>query len=462
MNPASWAVGEMHAATFGDPRRQRRAALVLSALADRPESSIPVACGDWATTKAVYRFWDNPKIKPDAMLGAHRAAALVRCSTQQTVLAIQDTTTLDFNGHAALTGIGPLGHGRHEGLHVHSVLAVTPDGVPLGLLHQEVWVRDEASAGSRHQRRARATADKESQRWLDALDAAQGSVSAPTHVVSVADREADIFDLFALPRPAHSDLLIRAAHNRRVQLDPTAYLWPTVRAAPVIAHRQITVPRQAKRPEREARLTLRVAAVHLQPPRPRQHDHALAPIPVTALLAEEVDPPKGQPALRWLLLTTLSIPDAEAACQCLDWYRHRWTIERFHYVLKSGCQIEHLQLQTAERMKRALATMNIVAWRLLWLTEQARATPTVPCTTVLTPLQWAALYATIHHTTEPPTEPASLALAIRWIAHLGGFLGRTSDGDPGVKTLWRGWQRLDTISATWALAYHLPHGSHCG
>ena len=160
MIPATWAVGEMLTARFGDPGRRGRAEKVLRVLADRPESTIPAACGDWAATTAVYRFWDNPNIEPDDLLGAHRDATLARCAEQHTVLAIQDTTALDVNGHAALTGIGPLGHGRHEGLHVHSVLAVTPNGVALGILHQEVWARDAATTGSRHQRRERATRDK--------------------------------------------------------------------------------------------------------------------------------------------------------------------------------------------------------------------------------------------------------------------------------------------------------------
>lgn len=463
MNPAPWAVAEMGAARLGDPRRQRRAALVLTALADHPETSVPDACDSWAAIKGAYRFWDNTQIEAEALLSAHREATLTRGAESGTVLAIQDTTLLDFSSHLAMNGLGPFGTGgRLQGLHVHSVLAVTAMGVPLGLLYQQAWARQQGTTGLRHQRRARETADKESQRWLTALQATQDRVPATMQVVTIADREADIFDLFALPRPPHSDLLIRAAHDRRVGRDPTARLWETVRAAPVVGDVHLTVPRQAKRPEREAKLTLRVAAVELQPPRARQHDHALAPIPVTAVLAEETAPPANQPPLCWLLLTTLPVPDAAAARQCLNWYRHRWVIERFHYVLKSGCQLERLQLQTAARMERALATLSIVAWRLLWAIEQARATPEAPCTVLLTTLQWAALYGAVHHTTAPPPPPVSLTVAIRWIAQLGGFIGRAGDGDPGVKTLWRGWQDLTAITTTWALFHHVPHYPTCG
>jgi hypothetical protein len=462
MNPASWAVEEMRSVVLGDPRRRRRAALLLTALADRPAASIPVACGDWGAAKAAYRFWDNARITPEKLLAAHRDATLGRCAAHPVVLAVQDTTMLDFTSHPALTAIGPLGHGDHQGMHVHSVLAVSPDGEPLGVLDQQVWARDADTTGLRHQRRARPTAAKESQRWLDGLTATQRVVPERIRVVTEADREADIYDLFAVPRPPHSDLLIRAAHDRKVQQQPVAYLWPTVRAAPELTRIAITVPRQAKRPARPAVLTVRVAAVQVHPPRSRQHDHTLTPLPVTALLAEEEPPPPDQPALCWLLLTTVPLPDGEAAKECLGWYRQRWTIERFHFVLKSGSHIERLQLQSFARMDRALATLSIVAWRVLWLREHARATPTVPCTTVLTPLQWAALYATIHHTTAPPPGPAPLNQAIRWIAQLGGFLARASDGDPGVTTLWRGWRRLETITETWALARQLPPDTSCG
>jgi Transposase DNA-binding/Transposase Tn5 dimerisation domain len=456
MSPANWADVEMASADFGDPRRSRRAVQVLSALAAQPDSSVPEACGDWAATKGAYRFWDNEAIEADALLASHREATVARGRAYPAVLAIQDTTQLDFSSRAKMTGIGPLGNAWTTGLHVHSVLMTALDGLPLGVIHQHVWARDETTTGIAATRRTRPTADKESQRWLDGLAAAQAAIPAPTQVITVADREADIFDLFAQERPPHSELLIRSAHDRTVRMDPVAYLWPVARAAAVLGEVEITVPRQGNRKERQALLTLRVAPVALQPPRSRRRDRTLPPIPVTAILAEERTPPDDQPALCWLLLTTLDVPDFATARACLDWYRQRWTIERFHFVLKSGCQMEHLQLHTAERMTRALATLTIVAWRLHALSELARSTPSAPCTVALSALQWRALYATIHKTTTIPSEPVSLAQAIRWIAQLGGFLARKGDGDPGVKTIWRGWRKLDTITTTWALFDHSP------
>ena len=150
-------------------------------------------------------------------------------------------------------------------------------------------------------------------------------------------------------------------------------------------------------------------------------------------------------------MATLPVETFLQAEQCVRWYRCRWLIERYHFVLKSGCRLEDLQLETAARLERALATYCIVAWRLLWLTYQARETPEVSCEVVFQPHEWQALYAITQRTTLLPATPPSLQQAVRWVAQLGGFLGRASDGDPGVQTIWRGLRRLDDLATMWLL-----------
>ena len=188
----------------------------------------------------------------------------------------------------------------------------------------------------------------------------------------------------------------------------------------------------------------------LQPPQGHPSKE-LAAIAVQVVLAEEEHPPTGEKAVSWLLLTTLPVDSFEAACQCLKRYECRWLIERYNYVLKSGCRLEELQLESSDRLERALTTYSIVAWRLLWLTYEARVNPESPVTIVLEEYEWQALYCTIHKSPKLPPEPPSIGQCIRWIAGLGGFLGRKGDGDPGVKTLWRGLQRLNDIAETWKL-----------
>jgi hypothetical protein len=154
-----------------------------------------------------------------------------------------------------------------------------------------------------------------------------------------------------------------------------------------------------------------------------------------------------------VLITTLPVATLEEAIQCTRWYSRRWLVERYHFVLKSGCRVEDLQLETGERIQIALATYCIVAWRLLWLTYEARQNPEVPCDRVLELHEWQSLYCTIHKTAVPPDTPPTLYQAVRWIAKLGGFLGRKGDKEPGVVTIWRGLQRLYDIAETWRLLY---------
>lgn len=436
-------------AQFRDKRLFNRLVRIVEDLAAKPNSSVAEACGNWAATKGVYRFWDSERVTPEGIRASHREATVERIGGQPLVLAIQDTTDLDFTHHPATQGLGPLEHPALRGLKVHSVLAVSEGGVPQGLLQQAVWARDPEDVGKRHRRRQRETADKESQRWLTAVQGTEDVVPIDASVVTVADREADIYDLFALPRRAGSELLIRAAHNRRV--NDVGYLWQTVEQAPLAGHYTFTLQRKEEMPARQATLTVRFRQVRVQPPGHRHSRAALPAVPITAVLAQEEAVPEGVKPVRWLLLTTLAVTTLEAALCCVRWYSYRWLIERYHFVLKSGCHVEELQLETAERLENALATYCIVAWRLLWLTYEARRIPEAPSSLALETHEWQALYCTIHKTSIPPAEPPTLQQAVRWIAQLGGFLGRRSDGQPGVKTIWRGLRRLDDIAATWLL-----------
>jgi hypothetical protein len=447
----SWATQELRWAEFGDKRLRDRLIRIVEDLAASPTASVPEACGQWPATKATYRFWDSGRVTPAAIRAGHREATVGRMQSEGLVLAIQDTTDLDFTHHPATEGLGPLDHPALSGLKVHSVLAVSEAGVPLGLVHQAVWARDPEQVGKRHQRRQRETKDKESQRWLTALQASEAAVPEARTVVTVADREADIYDLFALPRRLGSELLIRAEHNRRV--NDEGYLWETVQQAPVAGQYTFTVQRKEDVPARQATLNVRFTPVMVQPPRNRRGRRALRAVPITLVLAQEEAAPSDVTPVQWLLLTTLAVTTFDDALRCVRWYSYRWLIERYHFVLKSGCNVEELQLATAERLESALATYCIVAWRLLWLTYEARRSPEASCSSVLETHEWQALYCTIHQTPVPPAEPPTLQQAVRWIAQLGGFLGRKSDGQPGVKTIWRGLRHLHDIAATWQLLH---------
>lgn len=451
----NWAAAELQYADLGDVRRNKRLIRLVSDLAAQPNASVTQASGDWAATQAAYDFWSSPHVKPEAIRLAHQKSTIERIKQQTVVIAIQDTTEVNFTHHTSKKGMGYLDNASSRGLKVHSVFCSSANGVPLGILHQQVWARDPAELGKKHQRHNKPIQDKESQRWLTALDATQSLLAEETVVVTVADREADIYELFVLPRRPNSEFLIRANHNRCVKAktedQPLERLQQAIGQIPAWGQLTLELRRHPEREPRVATLTLRATTLELQPPATHRERQQLPPVSVQVIWAQEENPPPGVEPVSWLLLTTLAVTCFEDVVQCLRWYSYRWLIERYHYVLKSGCRLEQLQLETADRIHRALATYTIVAWRLLWITYLARYHPDTPADTVLQTHQWQALYCTIHQTPNPPDLPPNLRTCVRWIAQLGGFLARKQDGEPGVKTIWQGLRRLHDITQTWLL-----------
>jgi hypothetical protein len=274
---------------------------------------------------------------------------------------------------------------------------------------------------------------------------------AQVHALVVSDRESDVYEYFVHPRRDNVDLLIRACQNRRLD-ESVQNLWPTVSNSPVRGTVQVDVGRSAKQPARQANCQVYYQQVTVLPPKKRPASlPKLAPVVLWAVLVKEQHPPAGVKALEWLLLTTCPVRSFEQALLMLHYYACRWIIERFHFVLKSGCGVEKRHLEHRERLIRFLAIANIVAWRLLWQTYLARADSDLPCTTVLADWEWKALYCFIHKTASTPDVPPTLEQVTRWLAKLGGFLGRAGDGSPGVEVLWRGWRRLFDITATWLI-----------
>jgi hypothetical protein len=448
MMDGTWAELEFDTAELGDRRLTRRLQELAGRLAAQPTASLPVACVDGAELKAAYRFFANDQGRPEAVLASHVQATVARLAGEAVVLAVQDTTTLDYTGHPATTGLGVLNDLKHQGFLVHTTLAITPERVPLGLLAQEVWTREASELGKAAQRRQRPITEKESQKWLTSLDAVKAAQAhcPSTRFISVGDREADVYDFFLVERPANVEVLVRAAWDRGVAA-PQRHLWATVAAAPEAGTLRLAVPRRAAQPgkpaqpARTAELTLRVAPVTLRPPRHRSAEH-LPVVAVNAVWLVEPAPPAGTTPIEWLLLTTCPVTTADAAFQVVDYDVGRWGIEVWHKVLKSGCQIEARQLATADRLRRGLALHSVIAWRVLYATLLARAAPDLPCTLLLEPDEWQALCCISLRTASPPATPPTLRQAVRWIAQLGGFLARKGDGEPGPTTLWRGFQRL--------------------
>ena len=450
--PADWAEEELGQARLGDERLRKRLLVIARDFYARPQSNVPQSCdGDRARTKAAYRFFDHAQVSMEAVLKAHYTATTARVAQHRVVLVPQDTTSLNYSTHPAAQNLGPIGTQPEGlvGLLVHDTMAFNLEGTPLGLLDVQCWARDPAQFGKKHKRRQMQFEAKESVKWLRSLEAVERvqSQCPQTQIVSVGDREADIYELFvwATEKPGRPQLLVRAEHNRRVQ-DEHGYLWEQMAAQPVAGIKEVRLPRRANRAARTAQLEVRFGAVELRSPK---HRGKMPNVRLWAVWARESGAPLGVEPVEWMLLTTLPVESLEQACEKLEWYTRRWGIEVFHRTAKSGCKIETRQLGHADRIEACLAIDLVVAWRIFHLTKLGRETPDVPCTVYFEDIEWQALVGFIRKDPIPPPKPPSLREAIRMVASLGGFLGRKGDGEPGTQTLWLGLQRLDDISEAW-------------
>jgi hypothetical protein len=457
---SSWWAEELAGVDVGDSRLNARLVSTAAKLATQPQASINQACDDWADTKASYRLFRNDRVTPEQILAPHQRRTQERMQGYRLALAVQDTCYLDYTTHLKTRGLGPVGTQKQDlrGLVMHSTLVLTPAGLPLGVLTEEVWARDaEAEPMNAWERRKLPIEEKESYKWVKTLRETVELTPQGVQVVSICDREGDVYELFVEAERLETGLLVRAAQDRVLAEGEMGKLWAQVEEAAVAGYLKVQVPTRDGKPKREAIVSVRFCRIVLKPPW-RSDGEELAEVTLDAVLVREEHPPEDATPLEWLLLTHVPVRSFEAAVERVKWCRSRWQIEVYFKVLKSGCKVEACRLGTAERLERFIALTSIIAWRLYWMTHINRHTPDSPCTVVLAEHEWHALYAAIHHTSAPPQQTPKVYQAVRWIAQLGGFLNRKGDGQPGVTTIWRGWQRLHDIAATWLLFHGDTYG----
>ena len=450
---------EVTSINLGDRRLNRRAQRMLEILGNKPTVSIPAACGGWGETRAAYRLFNHPAVTAEAVLAPHVACTEGRLREHPRVLCIQDTTELDYTTKKGIAGLGPLNYETRRGMYLHPTLALTPERVPLGLLDLHRLVREPGSLGLEKDPN-RPLEEKESVRWVDGYARVNELAErlSDTRLTYIADREGDIYDLFVeAPCPERSaDWLVRVQHHDRLLADGR-HLREVIDAAPVLT--DITFERPASNGRRARTVHQQIKVVRVTLKAPSRPDRNLPEVSVTALLATEPQPPAGEEPLNWLLLTNLMVDTPEQAIEKLSWYLCRWQIEVYFKVLKSGCRIEQLQLETRERLEPALVFYMIIAWRVLYLTMLGRDCPQMPCDAVFADEEWKAVYL-VTQRKPPPEQPPSLDTMVRMIATLGGFLNRKRDGFPGPKTLWIGLQRVPDFVL--ALEAQRSIGESCG
>jgi hypothetical protein len=460
-----WGAMEFRDIDFGDLRLKRRLFDIAESFLDNPTDSINRAMENWSEAKAAYRFFDNEKVDSEQILSTHRQRTIERLKGSEVTLVIQDTTFLNYS-NLEIEGVGPIG-GRCEtdnpskGFVMHTALALDPEayeqGLPLGILHQKIWAREEAKRS-----KVKDIKKRESYKWIEAVRAVEDIKI--TKLIHVADREADIYEFMEEVLSHDQNFLIRACFDRRLVADKKRHLWEELEAQPVVFEYELDVQGAKRRvrkwnkeekktkgkityvPHRKANLEVRFKQVSFK----KEDKPSLQ---IYAIYIKEKTFSDHEP-IEWMLLTNIPIQTQEDLGQIISWYKMRWHIENFHKVLKSGCSTELCRLETSSRLQRYITLNSIIAWRIYWMSRIGRLDNKISCEAVLAKHEWQALYMKVKKK-KPPTQPPTLTEAMIWIAKLGGFLGRKHDGFPGSKAVWLGWQRLTDCADSWLIFQQL-------
>jgi len=407
-----WAENEFGGASLGDKRLSDRLVEIAIDKAMNPACTYSgVAGGNWPKVKAYYRLIDKPNdsaVTMSNILLPHREQTIRRMKAENIVLCIQDGSDLNYNKLDKCEGLGVIGSNQtgaiSRGLHMHSTIAVTTEGLPLGILRSECTAPKLKSKDDNRPASAIPIEEKKTFCWIEGVrDCMDLKARMPrTSLINVMDREGDFFEMFDDQRENSSNvnLLVRAKHNRNTTGEYK--LFEAVRQSPAQAQIEIKIPRQsarakkskqkarAKRPMRIAKVSVRYLQVKLNPP-PYHNDKD--PIALWVVHVREDSPPVNAERLEWFLLTTINIKSIDDALNCVKWYCLRWRIEDWHRVLKSGCKVERLAHKTAERQRRALAINMVIAWRIMIMTLLGRETPELPPEVLFSDLEIKVLKA---------------------------------------------------------------------
>lgn len=466
----SWVEQEFATVDMGDSRLNERMKLVATRISRAPQGSIQSAFRGWKEVMAAYRFFDNGHTTVDSIIKPHQDATLERVKEHECVVLIQDTSELDYTAKSKLKGTGPLSTLKRQGFFSHNHLVITPQRLALGIWNTDIYARDESEHGKKDQRKRKPIEEKESYRWLQGYRQAchLAQLSPTTQVISCSDREGDVYEVFnewhqrrKAGEPV-ADWLIRGNQDRSTVDEHNGRqrrIWEKVASSPLLGTVDVQVKKQVQykkdkkgnrqkhiRPKRLARLEIRTTKVTLDPPyRPGTK---LSVVSFQVVMAKEKCPPKDDDPICWVLLTSLKVNGLEDALETLRLYSCRWEIEVFHFVLKTGCTVEDLQLKEDDRIKPAIALYMVIAWRVMYAMKLGRECPQLPCDVIFEEDEWKALWVIAYDFQALEKKP-SLGEFILKVAEFGGFLGRKSDGPPGPKSIWQGMTRVRDFALAW-------------
>lgn len=453
---SSWVDDELSGGQFADVRHGTRLHSILQSMADDIGKPIPVACDDWANTKAAYRLLSNDRVTDKEILSGHFEATRGRMSAAKgPLLILHDTTEFVFKrGDGLAVGWprkqpGGSGPGRiavrlhtKYSVFMHSSLVVTPTGLPLGLAAAKLWTRPEVTprkALSEREYKALSPEKKESFRWFENVRDATDLLGSPERCVHVADREADILALYHFAEQSGTRFLVRASYNRYT-FETGETVDQLITKTPLAGTHRVSF-KDTKGKVRVVPLEIKFCRAKLVRSRGKPRD--LPPVEVTMIYAYENTKPQGQPKLEWKLVTNLEVNTLEQAIEKIDWYAMRWKIETFHKILKSGCKVEDSKLRTTPRLTNLIAVSCILAWRIFWMTMINRSGTSLPSHLVLTEFECRVLDRRIKD--KNAVKQRDVAHYVNKIARLGGYLNRANDPPPGNTIMWRGITKLSEI-----------------
>lgn len=360
------------------------------------------------------------------------------------VLLLHDTTSLDFTTHLALDGSGPIGNGYGRGFLQHNCLAVIPQPRQvLGLAYQQVELRKESP--KRETARQRRERERESTLWHRGI-VASGRPPTGSRWVDVGDRGVDIYEVMITSGQMGHDFLFRVAQDREVWQDAKGQVLGKLRkiacSLPSQGQDTVDIPARGGRASRTAQVELATRRVWVPAPHGTPGRSEQPVVEAWVVRIWESNPPAGVEALDWILITSVPTETAAQIRERRDWYACRWMVEVFHHIEKSGCQEEERRFETAARMKACLAILSLVAVRVYQLRTALDHQPEASSSEVAT-----ADEITVVRKVLGTKGRGGLTVRefVRGVARLGGFLGRKGDGEPGVQTLWRGYQRLQDL-----------------
>ena len=431
-------------------RLEKRFVRTMETLSKQPDKSIWSCSENRAEAKAIYRMIGNENLDREEVLRTHREATIKRMVQHGgTILAVQDTTSLNYNTHKKTEGIGYISE-KTVGVNIHSCLAVTTEGLVLGMLAQSSYNRTEPKDDSRshESKKVRKLEEKESFRWVKTLETSAQGLPETVKVITVCDREGDMYELFDGADQSGRAFLIRIVQNRKTAENKK--ILDEIREKPCAGRVKTVIPRNSRKglKEREAVLQIRYDSFEIKRPEILGKNKKLKDIQevnVIYVLEEQQD--ETVEPVEWFLMTNEKVENVEEAYEKAVWYMQRWKIEQFHYVLKSGCMVEKLQERSMEKTTVLVLMYSIIAAFIMNLTYIARINPQLPCTVFFEEDEWKVLYCTANKTKIPPEKPYTVAEAVTYLSWLGGPKRAPSDGPPGVKTIWIGIDKLNTLLA---------------